>query len=227
MGNEVPPLATPVSEYQASALLVVGLTQALQDAPSEQIAVYSMALAWLETARGRSVIQNNPGNLTKTANWTEDYWRPPWYPEKHDPKYDALHAKMLAGEAPSAFRAYTDQQTGWNDFAREIARRKTLLSAMEADDPLAVVRGLRTTGYSQDYTDATANSFRSLVAEFRSRNLFGGLRKVSEVVPPQPTPQAPAAAKKSGGSGGLVAFVLGVVVAAGAAWAYFKKGGRK
>src|SRR5512139_950637 len=130
MGTEVPATATPVSEYEASVYLVVGLTQALQDAPSEQVAVYSMALAWIETARGRSLIQNNPGNITTTAGAAGSYWRPPWYPEVHAAKYNGLHAAMLAGTAPSAFRAYPDPQSGWNDFAREIVRRKSLLSAM-------------------------------------------------------------------------------------------------
>lgn len=219
MGTEVPATATPVSEYDASVYLVVGLTQALQDAPSEQVAVYSMALAWIETARGRSLIQNNPGNITTTAGAAGSYWRPPWYPDQHDPKYDSLHAAMLAGTAPNAFRAYPDQQTGWNAFAYEIVRRKPLLSAMATDDPLQVVRALRATKYSQDYTDRTAESFRSLVAEFRSRNLFGGLRKVFEIAPAQ----QPVAAKK-GGSGAVAAWMLALLVAAGGAWAYFKRG---
>lgn len=221
MGTEVPATATPVSEYDASVYLVVGLTQALQDAPSEQVAVYSMALAWIETARGKSIIQNNPGNITTTAKSSGNYWRPPWYPEQHDPKYDALHAKMLAGQAPNAFRAYPDQQSGWNSFAYEVARRKPLLSAMAADDPLQVVRALRSTGYSSDYTDQTAESFRSLVAEFRSRNLFGGLRKVFEIAPAQP-----AVASKKSGAGTIVALLLGVAAAAGAAWIYLKRGKR-
>ena len=225
MGNEVPATATPVSEYEASVLLVVALTQALQDAPSEQVAVYSMALAWIETARGRAIIQNNPGNVTTSDSGPNDYWRPPWYPEQHDPKYDALHAKMLAGQAPRAFRAYPDKQTGWNSFAYEVVRRKPLLSAMAADDPLAVVRALRSTGYSSDYTDQTANSFRSLVAEFRSRNLFGGLRKVFEVEIPQPA--QPVAQQQKKGSGGLLALLLGVVAAAGGAWVYLKTRGGK
>lgn len=220
MGSELSATPTPVSEYQASVYLVVGLTMALNDAPSEQVAVYSMALAWIETARGKSIIQNNPGNLQRTASWSGDYWRPPWYPEVHDAKYDGLHAAMLAGTAPNAFRAYPDQQSGWNDFAREVVRRKSLLSAMAADDPLAVVRALRSTGYSQEYQDTTAESFRSLVAEFRSRNLFGGLRKVFEVTPQQPA----TAARKTGGGFGVAAIVLVLAATATAAWAFLRKG---
>lgn len=215
MGNEVPATKTPVTEYQASVYLVVALTNALQSALPERVAVYSMALAWVETARGQALIQNNAGNLTAGSGWTGDYWRPPWYPEDHDPKYDALHAKMLAGQAPNAFRAYPDPQAGWNAFAYEVVRRPTLVAAMNADDPSAVVQALHDT-YSGDYGSKHVDTFRKLVAEFRSRNLFGGL-------PGAPAPGSVATTattkpKKDGTGGGmLAAILLGVTAALGTA----------
>jgi hypothetical protein len=214
---EVAATKTPVDEVQGSIYLVVALTTALQSVLSEQIAVYSMALAWIETGNGQ-LIQNNPGNITKTSNWTGNYWRPPWYPDDHDPKYDALHAAMLAGKAPSAFRAYPDQQSGWNDYAREIVRRKKLLAAMNADDPAAVVAALHDS-YSSDYGEKHVETFRKLVAGFRSRNLFGGLPRATTSV---------ATTKRTTGVG--IGTILVLVAGAGAALVVAllsKKRGRK
>jgi hypothetical protein len=208
---EVPATTTPTSEYQASVYLVVALTNALQSAPSEQVATYSLALAWIETARGKSIVQNNPGNLSAGSSWSGNYWRPPWYAST-EPKYAALHQQMIDGKQPSAFRAYSDPQEGWDAFAREVVRRKSLLEAMAADDPVAVVRALRETGYAQDYRDSVADSFRSLVAEFRSRNLFGGLAKQFDVEPPQ----SPTAKRMPGSGFGGVAVFLALLAAAGA-----------
>jgi hypothetical protein len=204
---QVPATNTPVSEYDASVYLVVGLTKALSSAPSEQLATYSMSLAWVETARGKSIVQHNPGNLSAGANWSGDYWRPPWF-DSTDPKYAKLHQQMLDGTTPSAFRAYATPQAGWDAFAREVVRRKSLVAAMASDDTLGIVRALRETGYAPEYSDASAASFRSLAAEFRSRKLFSGLATATATVK----------AKPGSGVGAVAAlFVLLAAVGAGAA----------
>ena len=126
MGREVAAIRTPVSKEQAATFVVDGLRAKLGREPSEQEAVYTFALAWVESGRGQSIYQHNPGNVScydDGRGWSGDFWRPPWYPAQHDPKYDYLHQRMLDGKAPRAFRAYPDAQSGWNDYLREVVRR--------------------------------------------------------------------------------------------------------
>lgn len=222
MGQQVPATYTPVAESQAVAYLTVALTLALKQNPPEQIGVYTLALAWIETGAGQSLIQNNPGNMSCYADgrdWSGDYWRPPWF-DSTDPKYAALHERMLNGQAPSAFRAYPTQEAGWAAFVHEVVRRKGLLAAMMADDPLAVVRALRGSGYSADYRDEVAKSFASLVKAFRSRGAFAPYIGVELDGLPSASTAPPAAPKKVGGGGGGGA-VLALLAAVGAAGAYF------
>jgi hypothetical protein len=180
MGAEVPATRTPVTQAQAASYVVDGLRAKLNREPTEQEAVFTWALAMVETANGQSVVQNNAGNVScfdDGRGWSGDYWRPPWFNEQHDPKYSSLHRAMLEGKAPRAFRAYPSQQAGWNDFAREVARRTTLLQAMNSDDPAQVVQQLHDTNYSKDYGEKHVATFRSLAASARAAGWFAGLPK--------------------------------------------------
>jgi hypothetical protein len=209
MGHEVPATATPVSKQEAISLLTVALTDQLGQPPPEQVGVYSLALAWVETSQGRSIIQNNAGNVSCNDDgrgWSGNYWRPPWF-TGDNPKFAALHLRMLEGQAPRAFRAYPSQQAGWNDFVHEVVRRKPLLAAMMSDDPLAVAMALHDTNYSKDYGAQHAETFRSLVAGFRAAGDFRQFKGLPlEGVSP---------AKRSSSSGLGTLLFVGVMGAAG------------
>lgn len=135
---------------------------------------YAAALVWVETARGKSVIRDNVGNLMAAGfvngrevfSWKNNYWRPSWFADESS----QLHAKMLKGEAPSAFRAYSDFTAGMSSFVALLNRDRyaPLKVAANSDDPLAYALALSSSGYSRDYNKAHAPTFRSIVAEIRA-----------------------------------------------------------
>lgn len=203
-------VATPISETQAIVYLTVALTQALQNVPPENVALYLLALSAVESGNWQQLIGNNPGNLiaghyippktTETRIWPGKIWRP-------DYVFDgSRNDEVLAGKIPSAFRVYSDPQAGWNDYAKLTTKHRSLLDAAQADDSLAFVRALRSTGYSQDYTDSTAKTFRSLVDGYRKKGHFSAFRGVE--LPGQPVAQS--SPSKSKGMGPAMA-ILGLV----------------
>lgn len=215
MGAEVPATRTPVTQAQAASYVIDGLRAKLNREPTEQEAVFTWALAMVETANGQSVIQNNAGNVScydDGRGWSGDFWRPPWFSEQHDPKYSSLHAAMLAGKAPRAFRAYPSQKAGWGDFAREVARRKSLLDAMNADDPAQVVQQLHDTNYSKDYGEKHVATFSRLAETARTAGWFAAL------------PKGKAPSRKASGNVGLgIGLGLTVMVVFGLMVAYGRK----
>jgi hypothetical protein len=190
------------------------LTQALQQVPPENVALYILALSAVETGNWQKTIGNNPGNLiaggyfppktTETLLWSGSLWRPSYM-------FDgSRNAEVLAGKIPSAFRVYPDPQSGWNAYAKQVVKRRSLLEAAQADDPLAFVRALRATGYSQDYTDSTAATFRSLVKGYRAKGHFAPFRGVE--LPGQSVAQSsPAPAPSSSKGSGAALAILGLV----------------
>lgn len=183
MGQEVPAIETPVTETQAVSILTELLPVMLgftgnDKLPPEPVAIYTLALAWVETNHGRSVIQNNAGNVSCRDDGSVDFWRPPWF-SGDNPKYAELHERMLRGQAPRAFRAYDTALLGWADFLREVVRRKPLLAAMAANDAGAVVQALHDTNYSKDYGAQHVPTFESLARDFRARGYFADWQKVN------------------------------------------------
>ncbi len=206
-------VATPISETQAIVYLTVALTQALQQVPPENVALYILALSAVETGNWQKQIGNNPGNLiaggyfppktTETRLWSGPIWRP-------DYVFDgSRNDEVLAGKIPSAFRVYSDPQAGWNDYAKLVTKHRTLLEAAQADDPLAFVRALRSTGYSQDYADSVAPTFRSLVDGYRAKGHFSAFRGVR--LPGEPVADASTPSPKTSSGSGPAIAILAVV----------------
>lgn len=171
--KQVPRVATPKTVDEIIELF------AAQSAPLEPYDDYLIALVMVETGRGAKLVANNFGNLAAGgyANgvdvaWTTGkYWRPEWYDSPPAAANSALHEKMLAGKAPSAFRAYEVALTGLDAFVALMhqSRYAPVLAAARADDPTRFALALASTGYSQDYTAAHGPTFRSLVDEIRRR----------------------------------------------------------
>lgn len=148
---------------------------------------YFHALILVETNRGRSLKQWNVGNLSAGgfSNGVEklsnsNYWRPPWFSEPGE-----LHDRMLAGEVPSAFRAFDDLQTGVAAFVQVLRgeRYRGLVSSAERDDPKAFVSALRDSGYSSGYGPAHVDTFRSIIGEIRVTPMQAGDGRWGVAVP--------------------------------------------
>ena len=147
------------------------------------------ALVALETARGRSVQNGNVGNVTAPPDYPGKVWRPTWFelgPES-SPRDVSLHAAMLAGKAPSAFRAYASPEDGARDFARLLltSRYAPLMKAAASTDVDAFRRELAR-HYSPDYANPSATrTVTQLVHELggtTSRNVAGAVLMVALIV---------------------------------------------
>lgn len=209
MGIELPATPTPTTLAEASMLVNSAWAAVNGSLPPRLLAIYSLALAWVETGRGKSLIQNNPGNLfargfvpasggaVERDYSKTDFWRPPWYRD------GSRDVEMYAGKIPSAFRAYSQPIWGWLDFVKEIARRQPLVNAALQDNPTAFTLALANTGYSSSYGDEHAKTFRSLVNEFKSIGLFADAPDVE-----------PAKGVRSGGNAfvGMLMVLLGATV---------------
>jgi hypothetical protein len=126
-----------------------------------------LALIWVETGRGVHCYNWNVGNISASDAWGGAAWRPPWFAPSADPHLAELHARMLAGQAPSAFRAYDSLTDGFGDFVRTLQHTfPTVLKAAATGDAAAFVAALHDSRYSTDYTAAHIPTFRDLAAHF-------------------------------------------------------------
>jgi len=157
----VPMLSTPISAEHARDALSAAMPGIDRDSAS-----LLLALIWVESGRG-NLINNNAGNLSAGSSWPGAAWRPPWYDRTDTPHLADLHARMLAGTAPSAFRAYDSAPEGFADFVGVLRSRfPTVLAAARDGSPADFVRALHDSGYSRDYTLAHVPTFTQLRAEF-------------------------------------------------------------
>ena len=130
-----------------------------------------LAQIWLETASGGSLWQNNVGNITAGEKWTGAVWRPGWYEVNQDstPRQVRLHAEMLKGQAPRAFRAYRTLQAGAADYVRRLKFEfPPVLKAMATGEALETARAIRDSKYCSDCElEKTARTLISLRDSWR------------------------------------------------------------
>lgn len=125
-----------------------------------------MALIWVET-QGRPIAYN-VGNITASARWEGDAWRPPWFEvgPNSSPRLLELNARMKAGKAPSAFRAYENFADGFHDYMSQLkANFPEVLEAANTGDASRFVDAL-SLKYSRDYGAKHYRSFRALQSQF-------------------------------------------------------------
>lgn len=157
----VPTVATQISAEHARDAL-----RASMPGIDRESAALLLALIWVETGRGH-VVNNNVGNITASDAWPGGAWRPPWFAPSTDPHLAELHARMLAGQAPSAFRAYDSLPEGFADFARVLQHTfPSVLEAARTGDAAAFVSALHDSRYSTDYNARHIPTFRDLAAHF-------------------------------------------------------------
>jgi len=140
-------VSTPMTAAAARDALLAALPGV-----DRSTAALLLALVWIETAGGH--LQNwNAGNITASSRYGGKAWLPPWFRPSTDPHLQGLHERMLAGTAPSAFRAYSTPAEGWGDFVHTLKSTfPTVLQAAGTGDPAAFVHALHDSGYSRDYT---------------------------------------------------------------------------
>jgi len=127
-------------------------------------------LAALETGRGASMKNNNLGNITAGTSYQGLAWRPPWFDAAEaagNPRHEHLHREMLAGRAPSAFRAYEGIHDGARDFARVLARNFPEVLRASLVPNAETFRAALAQKYSRDYANPAATaSIAKLMSEF-------------------------------------------------------------
>jgi hypothetical protein len=202
--NVVPRKNTPASVDGITDAVRSAWTSLAGSAPSAKLLRSLVALVLIETARGKSIQNHNVGNISASSSYVGSAWRPPWYDfEGGTAVTDRnlhLHQEMLAGRAPSAFRAYPTLTAGATDFVR-LLRTSNYANVIEAGESgdAEEFRAALAKRYSKDYDKpGTTASFEQL---FRELGDVGG-----------------------GGMGFGVAVAIGAAAVAAGTWWYFTRG---
>lgn len=180
---EVPRVVTPITAEDAAKLVVEGLERTLGEVPYRDTAELVMAQVWIETGRGQKMQNNNPGNLSSSAEPDSgDFWRPTWFEltAESSARDRYLHKQMLKGEAPHAFRSYAYAEDGFADYFALLAKPRFagLLDAARGGSSGAFAQAVYDSGYTKDLQPSeSAKSFASLMQEFEQKGLFDSLPK--------------------------------------------------
>ncbi len=176
---EVPRARTPIDMATAGGLLVASLRRAGVDDIDRDMAALLLAQVALETANGQACDNHNPGNMTTRDTGPRDFFRPAWFTVNADTPQNLqdLHAQMLKGQAPNAFRSYPDFSSGFDDHARELTTDfRTIPIAARTGDALQVAAAIRSSRYTPGINiTAVAASLDSLRKAFLQRGLFADL----------------------------------------------------
>lgn len=147
--------------------------------PPRELAELLFAQVILETDWSRAMWRFNWGNITAGSSWKGDILRPPWFEE---PGPDAskrirdLHAAMLSGQAPKAFRVYPSHEAGAADYIRILHTKfAPMLVAAATGDPKEFGAAVRTTGYCPDCGESFERSLQTVQTQIRNAGWFAGL----------------------------------------------------
>jgi hypothetical protein len=192
--SEVPATRTPLTRDATAALFVPAYVAIFGAEPDQNRAEMLLALAWLENANGQSFIQFDWGNLSTSPSSGVDYWRPPWFdaaaiaalPEgtaaeqSRKSRMLDLHSRMLAHQAPEAFRAFTSHDAGIAAWLRVLAQPNMapVLAAASSGDPVAFAHAIFSSRYCPDPECQNAGpSYGALRDQIHAAAYFDGLKK--------------------------------------------------
>jgi hypothetical protein len=175
---EVPRVQT-VLEAQPTANELVAALRDAGEKVTQQQGELLLAHMWFETRAGDAAYNWNAGNIA-TSDTKPDvpYYRPPWFELAPDasPTLRSLHAQMLKGQAPRAFRAYDDLTAGVNGYVLALKRMfPALLEASRTGDPDNFAYAIESSKYTPSLPAGVAQTLRNLMAKFRKADLFAGL----------------------------------------------------
>lgn len=199
--SEVPAQRTPLTRDATAAALVPAYVRAFGVEPDRNRAELLLAQVWLENNNGQSIIDHNIGNVTTSPSSGADFWRPPWFDragvdalpdtDPNKARYLMLNTRMMAGAAPSAFRAFDSFDQGFDAWLRLLgsASKQAILSAASSGDAEAFARAIFTTGYCPDPECKTAGpSYAKLRDQIRAASYFDGLEQQKKKQAPQQLP---------------------------------------
>lgn len=192
--TQVPATATPLTRDATAAMLVPAYVEVFGEMPDQQRAELLLALIWIENANGQSFIQRNWGNLATKPSAGVDYWRPSWFdldqveampdgPKKA--RLVDLHARMLAGKAPEAFRAFATHGDGLRAWLRLLKSpgMKPVLDAASSGDAVAFAHAIFSSRYCPDpECRAAGPSYARTRDLIHAAGYFDGLKKKREAV---------------------------------------------
>lgn len=169
MALVVPRTRTPVAQSALPGLIAAGFEAENLPLPGLSRMMLAVLVA-IETGRGSSVMNHNLGNITAGPQFSGAVWRPPWFDPAEaaqSPRLQSLHQAMLAGKAPSAFRAYESREAGARDFARVLVRDfPEVMQAAREPNAENFQRAL-SQKYSKDFArPGVADSIAKLMREF-------------------------------------------------------------
>lgn len=175
----VPAKRTPLSPEAASRAVLSSWDSIFGGTPDLDTFALIMALVWIETARGSSLMNNNFGNISASEKYQGQAWRPPWFNPPTDTTSERnrhLHEEMKAGRAPSAFRAYDTPEQGSLDYVRQLQRSFPEVVQAAGTGDVNSFRLALSQKYSKDYAKNAAAINQNL-ASFQSqfRELGGSL----------------------------------------------------
>jgi hypothetical protein len=170
---EVPRIQTPFQEASIAELLRLELLLQRLD-PHRDMAALMLAQIALETARGSSCQNFNVGNITALESSGVAFYRPPWFDDVSTPRYAHLHAAMLRGAAPRAFRSFNDFSTGVAGYVFA-AKHLGVVEGARTGDAEETARVIRTGGYAPDAGAGTGANLNRLRDDYIARGLFDTL----------------------------------------------------
>lgn len=190
---EFPATATPVTPSEMAAAVPLAYARRFGEAPDRETAELLLALLFLENDHGRAVIQHNWGNISVFAGPNVDYWRPPWFDLEEvqarpdsDPKkarYLFVHQQMLEHKAPSAFRAFLDDEAGIVVWLANV--KPSMYDAASTGDPMAFAHAYWASGYCRDQACKDSGpTFTKLQQEIRNAGYFAELEPSKKKVAP-------------------------------------------
>lgn len=185
--NIVPRVSTPQTLESIASALRAAYAAEFGKVIDRTTAELLTAQILIETANGQGVKNNSPGNITASSKWAGDAWRPPWFEpptETTSARNRDLHAKMKAGNAPSAFRAFATWDEGMRDYVRTLARQFPTIVA--ARSPRQLAEAIFNSGYTRDHTpDESTPTLAALVERVRKSGVF------DDLTTPAPAPVSP------------------------------------
>lgn len=187
---EVPRTPTALTRPEMAALFVPAYVLRFGELPDRDRAEMLLALACMENANGKAIIQFNWGNVSVFPSDAIMYWRPPWFdlatiealPE--GPKKARLldfHQRMVDHKAPSAFLALPSHEAGLDRWLHDLQRRPTVLAAASAGDPIEFAHRIFDSKYCPDVECRDAGpSYGKIRDEIRAAGLFSALASVEK-----------------------------------------------
>jgi hypothetical protein len=197
---EVSRTPTPLTRAQMAALLVPAYVQRFGELPDRNRAELLLALACLENANGKAIIQFNWGNLSVFPSEAVPYWRPPWFdlvevealpPGPKRTRLLDLHQRMLDHKAPSAFLALSSHEAGLQRWLGDLQRRPSVLAAASSGDATTFAHQIFESRYCPDVECRDAGpSYAKVRDEIRAAGLFASLAEKKKSVG-RTTPELP------------------------------------